>query len=96
MKATGKPWHLPCSVDVLNVVLSVSEYRVQALRDQWCKNNITAAFTYARFARNEGTGYMWICVTPTAMLKENMCYNISKGSKEYYTRDKSHEILGIN
>ena len=78
-------------------LLSVSEYRVQALRDQWCKDNIAAAFTYARFVRNrvnQGTGYKWRCVTPTAMLKENMCYDISKGSRDYYS--SNDELLGIN
>ena len=80
-------------------LLSVSEYRVQALRDQWCKNNITPKFkffTYARFVRNrvnEDTGYKWRCVSPMAMLDENMCYNISKDSGDYYSRN---DILGIN
>jgi hypothetical protein len=65
---------------------------VQALRDQWCKNNITAAFTYARFVRNQLAGYKWRCITPMAMLDENMCYNISKGSRDYYTRNSILEI----
>jgi hypothetical protein len=79
------------------LLLSVSEYRVQALRDQWCKDNITAAFTYARFVRNrvnQDTGYKWRCVSPMAMLDENMCYNISKGSGDYYSSNDI--LLGIN
>ena len=70
--------------------VSVLEYRVQALRDKWCKENIDVAFNtsiYARFVRNKKSRYTWTCITPLAMLDENMCYNISKNSGAYYTKD---------
>ncbi len=66
---------------------------MQALRDKWCKENIDVASTYARFVRNQNNGYKWRCITPLAMLDENMCYNISKNSEAYYTRE---ELLSLN
>ncbi|XP_028408473.1 uncharacterized protein LOC114531032 isoform X2 [Dendronephthya gigantea] len=75
----------------------IPEYRVQILRDEWCGNNVHEAFTYARFIRSKNTdGYMWRCVTPAAMLDENMCYDITKNSTLYYTRNKKEELLGMN
>ncbi len=68
--------------------VSVSEYRVQALRDKWCKENVDDASTYARFVRSQNKDYMWRCITPLAMLDESMCYNIFKNLKAYYTRKK--------
>ncbi|XP_028408477.1 neuronal pentraxin-2-like [Dendronephthya gigantea] len=75
----------------------IPEYRVQILRNEWCGNNVHEAFTYARFIRSkEMDGYTWRCVTPAAMLDENMCYDITKNSTLYYTRNKKEELLGIN
>jgi hypothetical protein len=84
-------------VDLTRILrVSVLEYRVQALRDKWCKDNIDVAFntsTYARFVRSQNKDYMWRCITPLAMLDENMCYDISKNSEAYYTRE---ELLSLN
>ncbi|XP_028408476.1 uncharacterized protein LOC114531033 [Dendronephthya gigantea] len=75
----------------------IPEYRVQILRNEWCGNDVHEAFTYARFIRGKYTdGYTWRCVTPAAMLDENMCYDITKKSTSYYTRDKKEKLLGIN
>ena len=71
--------------------VSVLEYRVQALRDKWCKEKYVS--TYARFVRNKESRYTWRCITPLAMLDENMCYDISKNSKDYYTKE---ELLSLN
>ncbi|XP_028397243.1 uncharacterized protein LOC114521055, partial [Dendronephthya gigantea] len=73
------------------------EHRVQNLRDEWCERNISKAFTYARFIRGRDTdGYRWRCVEAAAMLDENMCYDITKNSSLYHTKDTKKELLGIN
>ena len=67
---------------------------MQALRDEWCRNAFAPDIQYARFIRNQNSGYEWRCVGASAMLPENMCYDLSKNSPSYYT--KNAELLEIN
>lgn len=77
-----------------SLLYSTIEYHVQALRDEWCKAMYPDLTIYARFIRNETSGYEWRCVEPSAMLRENMCYNSSKKSSSYYSWNT--ELMDIN
>ena len=66
------------------------EYRVQKLRDDWCETNYPG--TYARFIHNS-VSYAWRCARPSAMLDENMVYDIIGDSPSFFS--KTTALLAI-